>query len=240
MTDITPELINDVRKEFDRLYGESRTVKSTSNRIRDGTINYKHATRFALELGNLLAKAFNLKVGSDRLPEGRMFYNIGVKLLDEFVGANYELASAVAVAAQDRLNAVAGYGFGGKKPDYNRDRVVNLASKIAEYDNFDDAAWLLGEPVINLTRSVVVDTIKVNADMLRDLGMRVSVIRSAERGACKYCAGLEGEFEYGLQPADFFKQHEHCRCMIDFDPRNITGRRKTFNNAAGEKQTVIE
>ncbi len=39
-----------------------------------------------------------------------------------------------------------------------------MVEKITEYDNFEDAKWLLDEPVVNFIQSIVDDVVKENVE----------------------------------------------------------------------------
>lgn len=98
----------------------------------------------------------------------------------------------------------------------NQDRINNLIDKICEYENFEDAKWLLDEPVVNFSQSVVDDTIKTNADFLSEAGFQEKIIRRQAGNCCKWCANLVGTYNYPDEvPKDVWRRHRFCKCTLD-------------------------
>ena len=65
---------------------------------------------------------------------------------------------------QDNLNQKSGINITKQLPKINQERINNLVEKITEYDNFEDAKWLLDEPVVNFIQSIVDDVVKENVE----------------------------------------------------------------------------
>ena len=41
-------------------------------------------------------------------------------------------------------------------------------------------------------------------------------MRRADPNCCKWCADLEGEYDYDLAPDDIYRRHEFCRCTVTY------------------------
>lgn len=91
-------------------------------------------------------------------------------------------------------------------------------------------------PERTFTESVVNDTIETNARFMQKAGLKETVTRNGGAKCCEWCEKLEGTWEYGKQPADFFRQHENCTCVITF--RSEKGRR-SWNGSRGKRQQVV-
>lgn len=80
----------------------------------------------------------------------------------------------------------------------------------------------LNEPIKNITQAYYDDFVKENARNSAQVGLKAMVIRREVGKCCSWCASLAGEYEYGEQPADFFRRHDYCKCMVLF--RSVKGK----------------
>lgn len=80
----------------------------------------------------------------------------------------------------------------------------------------------LDEPIKNITQAYYDDFVKENAKNSAQVGLKTIVIRREVGKCCAWCANMAGEYEYGKQPADFFRRHDYCKCMVLF--RGVKGK----------------
>lgn len=80
----------------------------------------------------------------------------------------------------------------------------------------------LDEPIKNITQAYYDDFVRENARSSAKVGLKTIVIRREVGKCCDWCASLAGEYEYGEQPADFFRRHDYCKCMVLF--RSMKGK----------------
>lgn len=224
MDDITPELLEKIKRDFQTSFDESKKISALYERIRDGTATYKEVNEFAVATGESLASAFQNNLSSAVLPDGRMYYNIANRIIPETLNQNYNLISEVAVKVQETLNKRAGIGIKAIQPGLNKDRITGMINKISEADHYDDVAWVLNEPVINFSQSVVDDYIRENVEFQGAAGMRPKIIRATQGKCCEWCQKLSGIYSYPNVPSDVYRRHERCRCTVDYDPGS--GKRK--------------
>src|SRR5699024_1987945 len=119
-------------------------------------------------------------LSSDILPNGRLYYNIGQKVIAPMLENNYEIVADNAVAVQETLNELAGIGIKGQRADIQYERIEGIIQRLANELNYDDVAWILKEPVVNFTQAVVDDTIKKNVEFHNEAGLKAKVVRIAE------------------------------------------------------------
>ncbi len=150
------------------------------------------------------------------LPDGKMYYNIASRLLEPVLRRNYELISDYAGQVQDNLNAEAGLHLQVAKTTLNQDRINGLVNRLASEDDFDAVKWLLGDPIVNFSQSVVDDSIKANAESHLAKGLRPKIVRKLAGKPCKWCTSLAGTYEYDEAPKDIYRRHENCRCTVDY------------------------
>lgn len=122
----------------------------------------------------MLAAAFKNNLSENVLPDGQMYYNIASRILNDRLGTNYEMISEASEQIQKGLNTKAGLGLNAVKPELNQDRIDGLINRVSS-EPFKNVSWLLDDPVINFSQSIVDDTIRKNADFYYQSGMRRSL-----------------------------------------------------------------
>ena len=210
MEDIAPALLEAIRKEFRKILGDAKLKQ----------LNYLGAEEYAETVGDAMAKAFQRHISADKLPEGRMFWNIADRVIRPMLELDHRLVSDAAVEAQQALNMAAGMGLKAQRAALDEDRVIGILNKVANAEDFSTVAWMLDEPIRTFSRSVVDDVLEKNIDFQGRAGLRPKVIRTAERKCCRWCSNLAGVYEYPDIPRDVYRRHENCRCSVEYDPRD--------------------
>lgn len=224
MADIVEELVPKLTGAFMHGLDQSETISRLYARVRDGTATYKEANAFAIEAGELLGEVFKANVKASDLPNGRMYYNIASRVMNETLGLDYKMISQYTKDVQTALNKTANIGLGVFVPELNQSRVDGIVDRLSEAENFDEIKWILGEPLVNFSQSIVDDSIKGNAELHKEVGLSPIITRTVVNKCCKWCQALAGTYEYGDEPRDFYKRHENCRCTILYDPK--TGKKQ--------------
>lgn len=222
--DVLPGLLKEVQAKFEAEFGKSKVVEDAFKKLKAKKATYSTANNFAIEVGEILARALQSVVTADRLPDGKMYYNIAKRLLEPVLGNNYKTVADYAVKVQSDLNKKAKIGLNVKKPVLNQDRIDGLINRLSSEDDFSKAQRLLDEPVVNFTQAVIDDTIKINAEFQYSAGLNPTIERRTSGRCCKWCESLSGTYNYPHVPEDFYHRHQRCRCTIEYDPK--TGRRQ--------------
>ena len=218
--DVLPKLLEEVKNEFELAYGESEIIRNAFAKLKAKKATYRTANEFAIEIGKILSKALGASLSADKLPDGKMYYNIAQRLLTDVLGRNYELVSGYASDVQKNLNDEAKIGMKVQVPELNQDRIAGIVNRFSSEDNFEDVSWLLGEPIVNFTQSIIDDTIRKNAEFHAKTGMTPTISRHSTGRCCKWCDSLVGNYIYGEEPNNFYRRHQHCTCVIDYHPKN--------------------
>lgn len=218
MTDIVPELLEKIKKDFLNETQNSPAMNRIADLIKKGTATYKELNDYAVWSGQFMSISIKRHITANALPDGRMYYNIAERILGETLKDNYDLVSTATEAVQKSLNKQAGLGIKSIKPQLNEDRIVGLVDKISNEVDFKKVEWLLGEPVVNFSQSIIEDSIQKNAEFQYDLGLKPKIIRTAESGACGWCRSLQGTYTYPDVPQDVYRRHDNCRCVVDYHP----------------------
>lgn len=221
-SDVAIDLIKDVNTAFQKNCVKDRNISKLMEKLDAGEATYKDAYSFATSIGNARAKAFKSEITSNRLPDGKMYYNIASRLLENTLGEDYKLVSEYAQSVQGLMNAENGISLKALQADKDKDRIKGFIDRISSEDNYDNIAWILDEPVKVHALSVVDDTVKKNSEFQSRAGVGVKVIRIAEANCCKWCADLDGEYNYPGVPGDVFARHDNCRCIVIYDGHKLS------------------
>lgn len=218
-TDIVPELLENIQRDFNTAIGRSAKLKNIQAMIENGTATYLQANEYAVEVGEILARTFKIHIKSEVLPDGKMYYNIAERILNPTLSNNHIIVAAVSAEIQEQLNKSVGLGLKGIEPKVNQFRIDSIVNRIVAEKIFDDVAWILQEPIVNFTQSVVDDTIQANAEFQYESGLYPKIIRVVHgTDPCDWCKSLAGIYKYPDVPGDIYKRHDRCRCTVEYDP----------------------
>ena len=218
--DVLPKLLQEVKKEFELSYGESEIIRNAFATLEAKKATYKTANEFAIEIGEILSKALGAYINADKLPNGKMYYNIAQRLLTDVLGRNYELVSSYASDVQKNLNDKAKIGLKVQVPELNLDRIAGIVNRFSSEDNFEDVSWLLDEPIVNFTQSIIDDSIRKNAEFHHKAGLQPEIVRTSYFHCCEWCQEVQGNYKYPRVPKDVYRRHQRCHCTVDYDPKS--------------------
>ena len=218
--DVLPGILQEVQERFERDFGKSEIVRNAFATLKAKKATYKTANEFAIEIGDILSKALGTSLSADKLPDGKMYYNIAQRLLTDVLGRNHELVSGYASDVQKNLNDEAKIGIKVQVPELNQDRIAGIVNRFSSEENFEDVSWLLGEPIVNFTQSIIDDSIKKNAEFHHQSGLQPEIIRKSYFHCCEWCQEVQGNYKYPRVPKDVYRRHQHCRCIVDYDPKS--------------------
>lgn len=239
--DVLPKLLQEVKNEFELAFGESEIIRNAFATLKAKKATYKTANEFAIEIGEILSKALGDSISADKLPNGKMYYNIAQRLLTDVLGRNHELVSGYASDVQKNLNSEAKIGLTAQVPELNQDRIDGLVNRLASEESFDDVKWLLDDPIVNFSQSIVDDSIRKNVEFHHKVGLSPKIVRRVVGHPCKWCKSLEGSYNYPEVPKNIYRRHGNCRCTVDYHPGN--GKKQNVHTkswAESQKSAKIE
>lgn len=101
------------------------------------------------------------------------------------------------------------------------DRTQGIIDRLAGAENYDAIKWILQSGVTtNYTESVVDAKIKANCDFQGRAGLTAKVERVAVGKTCQWCQDVAGKYVYPDVPADVWRRHDNCNCIIKYTARN--------------------
>lgn len=219
MTDIVPELLEKIKKEFDEKISKNKKIKSAMKAIEEGTCDYETAYNYASEVGEILADTLKKNITKDVLPDGKMYYNIANRILNDRLKNNHNIVADTTSKITSILNKKAKINIKPQEPKLNKSRISGLVEKLADGYDFDEVSWLLGEPVVNFSQNIVDESIKENAEFHHEAGLKAKIIRKSTGHCCDWCESIAGEYEYPDVPKDVYRRHRSCRCTVEYLPK---------------------
>lgn len=238
--DIAPALLETIRADFTRRLGGRQRATQLLELIEGGTGTYQTVNDYSKQVGKALSEAFHANLSSAVLPDGRMYYNIADRVIRPLLEDDHALVSAAAYQVQQTLNDAAGIGLAAQSAPLNESRVQGFLDRLSSELNYDDVDWILGEPVINFSQSVVDESIRLNVEAQGGAGLRPRVVRRAEPNCCKWCSSLEGSYDYPNVPRDVYRRHENCHCDVTYDPGSGKRRQDVWKKTWSESADVLQ
>src|SRR5690625_1315930 len=188
VTDIVPELLENIQRDFNTAIRSNKKLQRIQEMIANGTATYRQANEYAVEVGEILARTFKVHIKSDVLPDGKMYYNIADRILTPTLSNNHIIVATVSAEIQEQLNKSVGLGLKGIEPKVNQWRIDSIINRVVAEEVFDDVAWILQEPIVNFTQSVVDETIEANVEFQGESGLSPRIMRSAHGDQpCNWC-----------------------------------------------------
>lgn len=218
--DVLPDILQEVQDRFERDFGKSEIVRNAFAALKGKKATYKTANEFAIEVGEILSKALGASLIADKLPDGKMYYNIAQRLLSDVLGRNYEIISGYTRDVQKKLNTDAKISLKVQVPELNQDRIAGIVNRLASEEKFEDVSWLFGEPIVNFSQSIIDDSIQKNAEFHYNSGLQPEIVRKSFFHCCDWCQEVQGSYKYPRVPRDVYRRHQHCRCTVDYDPKS--------------------
>lgn len=216
--DIAPEILNDIMDHFEGAWHDNEKLPGLMDKLKSGTATYAEANEYAAEVGRMMKEAYAANLSSDRLPNGKCYYNIADKIIRDTEHMQYIRVSDYTRQVQQELNKKAGIGLKAITPDEDKGLVQSLINKAANADQYDDVAAYVSQTIESMSKKVVDHSVKANADFQYKAGMRPKIIRSGGSGCCEWCSGLSGKYDYPDVPDDVYARHNNCSCTVEYVP----------------------
>lgn len=216
--DIVPALLEEIQNEFDKRTYNSKKLKKALLLLQNKKATYLDANNFAIEIGEILSDVLRTTITAEVLPDGKMYFNIADRILNPTMKKNYDLISNFIVDVQTELNRTANLRLKGQIPEFNQDRIDGIVNRVSSEEDFESIKWLLDDPIINFSQSIVDDGIKANAEFHAKAGLKPKITRRVSGHACEWCQNLSGTYDYYEAPDDIYRRHERCRCTVDYQP----------------------
>lgn len=235
MTEFGMGLLSDISKTFETKLRSDRRLKRIANKVRDGT-DYNIANDYSIRVGELLSEA--IKENTQTL--AYMSREVAEEVLPPLLTADHSMVTEVTNIIQKNMNLADGVMLGVQTPALDTDRISGFVEKVASYQTFDEARWVLGEPIVNYSQAIVDQAVRDNARASAKAGVKTYITRTAEHSrtvkgnrTCKWCDSLAGTYEYigngSNIPHEVYQKHEACRCKLTYKRGNF--RQNVWNHS---------
>ena len=226
MTEFRNQLRQAVQKTFVRRLETDKRLRQIANRVRDGT-TYEPAHEYSVRVGELMSEAF----AENTETLAYMSKEVAQEVIPPVMRYGHDVVSEAAKIVQENMNAADEIAIGVPDIPFESNRIAGIVNKVSNYNDFERAKWLFGEPMVNYTQSVVDQAVRINARQSSKLGIEAYIVREAERAEikhrkkgkgtyavpCPWCSALAGRYLYGSEPHDVYRRHESCRCKVTFE-----------------------
>lgn len=215
---INAETLSDIDNSFNNAVKTNKKIKRLYKRIRDGTATFTDAGDFAKEIGTVLSAAFKEHISVEILPDGRLTWEIGNEIVRPEILKGYDYTAGYFNDVQSAMFKKKKLNIKGVSPDVSEDRIDGILTKLYS-DTYDKTGWILEDAgyLQNYFESVVDTGMKNNAGLLAQSGIRSTLTREVDGGACAWCMNLAGTYEYGEEPDDFYRRHRDCHCRVVYE-----------------------
>lgn len=217
--DIVPELLDRIQRDFNTELARNRKLSRIRKKIDDGLATYADANDYAIEVGEILARSYKKNITVDALPDGQMYYNIAERILNPTLENNHYLIARTSAEIQETLNKSVGIGIRGIESQLNQERIDSIINRVSVEGDFEKAKWILDEPIVNFSQSIVDDVIETNVNFHGESGLSPTVTRITHgHDPCDWCRDMAGVYKYPGVPREVFTRHDRCRCTVEYDP----------------------
>lgn len=227
--DIVPQLIDDINTYINNRFEKDERIKGLKARLNEGKSTFAEAHTYANVVGDIVRDAFGENIKSEMLPDGTMYFNIADRVIRTVLTEDYENITEFAVGVQELENQRRNIGLKALQPAIDNDRIEGIINRVSS-EPYDNISWILDEPVVNFSQSIVDNVVRTNCEVQKNAGLKPKIIRRAINKCCDWCAKLEGTYIYGTEPHDVYRRHENCNCIVELEKGN-------FRQNAHTKQT---
>jgi len=226
---------DEILKKIIRRYGAQtdniRMMQIIESKLKKQTATYADAEKYAQGIGKALTEAFREYL-PEALTDGKLYRAAAEVLMQQpMVRASRDI-DKVAGAIQAEINENAGLGINPIVPEVNQDQIDGIITGICNAESFDAGKEVLFDQVENFMEGHVDDFVRENADFQYQAGLDPKVIRTAAGKCCKWCSNLAGTYKYEDvkdRGNDVWRRHRNCHCVIEYDPGQKSGKRKTVS-----------
>lgn len=219
MSDIGAELLEKIRKDFEKSCKGDGYIQAALKKVEAGTASFEDTAMLSQSLGYRLTSAIKQYVKPENLPDGRLYYNIADTILSGTLKDNYDIINSVCADVQKNPDRRLGINIKPQKADFPQERVNALVNSVSdEKADWETVRRRLDAPVRNITESFYSDYVETNADFRSKSGLDVYIVRTDHNGCCDWCRGLAGRYRYPYDvPKDVYRRHDNCTCTVTYE-----------------------
>lgn len=200
-------------------------IRKILQKIERNIATHLDGQQYAIRVGQNTADVIitNLLDGLD-IPE---YYKLEATIMP-LLKNDHQLINELAARIQENLYEKANLGLNPIRPALEADRAEDLINAISDAENITKARNLVDSSLVDLVQHFDDKFIEDNARQEYRLGLWPKIRRMIAGGACRWCKALAGSYNYPDVPADVYRRHQNCRCIVTYDPGD--GRRQNVHS----------
>lgn len=236
MEDVAPELYSEIQKLYTQSVRSDSKIMGIVRKVKEGKGTQSDLRVMSERLGKHASDALKQVLKVDRLPDGKLYWNIAERTIKPTLEQMHSTVNAIASLekrAEDIQHGIKLALKTGGDPSWRINEVMNFASNSVTQTELTNA---LTEPVKTTVLDFLDDFEKVNAKTRAEAGIKQYVIREYDgvglkAGDCHWCIERAGTWTY-QEAIDngVFERHPGCGCSIEV----------VYEDGLAEKQTDWE
>lgn len=236
MEDVAPELYSEIQKLYTKSVRSDSKIMGIVSKVKEGKGTQSDLRVMSERLGKHASDALKQVLKVDRLPDGKLYWNIAERTIKPTLEQMHSTVNAIASLekrAEDIQHGIKLALKTGGDPTWRINEVMNFASNSVSQTELTNA---LTEPVKTTVLDFLDDFEKVNAKTRAEAGIKQYVIREYDgvglkAGDCHWCIERAGTWTY-QEAIDngVFERHPGCGCSIEV----------VYEDGLAEKQTDWE
>jgi len=134
--DIVPELYKKIQSEFEKNINGSRKIKNF--RSKGNKASAKDVSLYAAEVGKCAADTLSACLTEEKLPGGKLYWNIAQRTIIPLLEETYDMIMAAAESVQREEDEKKGIQLNPIWPEFPMERIKDLINKLIEYQEEAD------------------------------------------------------------------------------------------------------
>ena len=214
------EILEKMRGRYEHRFRNDQKLKRIRKKLQNGA-NQAVAQEYAVAAGEILSDVLKENVTADlfgeTMPDTATLAGLIIPMMEQ----NYTHVVSAASASQKYMNSEGNLGMKPIEPEFDKNAAMNIVGRMANYDSFEDAEWLMDEPIRTNSQHIADESLRENAEFQYRSGLKPKIVRTCESDACEWCQMLEGEYDYENvkdRNDPVYQRHNNCICDISFEP----------------------
>lgn len=217
----------EILEQFVANYNESvkadKAFLALWDRAKKSNATYADADRFAVAVGNKMAKAFDKTLADSGLIDEVVSRELAQTIVPRMATNADTTVGAVAKRAQAAINKRGRVGLNVLASPQNQSRVDGLVTFLSDRV-YSEIQEKFGQSLVNYSQSVSTSTMKTNIKAQEAIGVKAIIERVYDgRGLhdgkepCQWCIDRAGTWTYEeARDNGVFERHDGCECTITY------------------------
>lgn len=155
----------------------------------------------------------------------------------ELLRDSYEDINSVCADVQKALDERLSINLNPRKAAYPAERVRQFAHSLIDPTVSESVIKRRARAgTTTISMSFHDDYISENAKFRQKLGLDCYITRIGSH-CCEWCTAVSGKYAFGEQPADIFRRHDNCDCVIIYDNKVLRGKQRDGGTTRAWEET---